>query len=274
MSETFVPTNSLKETLAAGRLAIVLSLQAITTINIARIAKASGYDGLYVDMQHGAHTMRETTEICAAAINAGIGALVRVPYVAEHTISPLLEGGALGIIAPGVRNADEARELVSLCRFPPLGERSAGANAPQLGFQKMPKGTAAETLERLTLVVAMIESHEGVEQADAIAATPGVDVLLIGSNDLSGSYGVAGEYTHPKMVSAYETVARACAGNGKVMGIGGIKDDMDILRRYVRLGARLITAGSDIRYLMEIVASKAQALRALGGEIEADGRAG
>jgi len=99
------------------------------------------------------------------------------------------------------------------------------------------------------LTVAMIESPQAVEGADAIAAVDGVDVLLIGTSDLSSELGIAGQAGHPKIVAAYERVAAACRKHGKILGMGGVYDEENA-SRYVGMGARFVLTGSDHSYIM------------------------
>src|SRR5215471_20485319 len=95
----------------------------VRDIEIARIAGTAGFDSLYVDLEHASFSLETTGQICMAALEAGITPLVRVPSVAE--VSRVLDAGALGVIAPHVQSADDARAYVAAAKFPPLGHRSA-----------------------------------------------------------------------------------------------------------------------------------------------------
>jgi 2-keto-3-deoxy-L-rhamnonate aldolase RhmA len=114
-----------------------------------------------------------------------------------------------------------------------------------------------------TLVIVMLETPQGIEHADAIARVPGIDVLLVGSNDLCTTLGIPGELRHPKLRNAYEAVARACKAHGKVLGVGGIRGDLELQTELVRLGARYIAAGNDAAYLAAAAGKDAQALRGI-----------
>jgi 2-keto-3-deoxy-L-rhamnonate aldolase RhmA len=119
--------NHLKEKLARGEVAASMTVRLVLGIEIARIAKTAGFDSLYVDMEHSSFSF-ETTRICMAALQVGVTPLVRVPGVDE--VQRVLDGGALGIIAPHVRTADEARQYVRAAKFPPLGDRSNAGPLP------------------------------------------------------------------------------------------------------------------------------------------------
>ncbi|TMG75388.1 MAG: hypothetical protein E6H77_10000 [Betaproteobacteria bacterium] len=109
----------------------------------------------------------------------------------------------------------------------------------------------------------MIETAEGVELADEIAAVDGIDMLLIGSNDLCTELGIPGELRHPKLRKAYDAVAAACKRHGKALGVGGIRGDVELQQQLLDLGARFIIAGNDVAYLAGAARADVQALRKL-----------
>ena len=147
------------------------------------------------------------------------------------------------------------------CRFPPLGERSvAGAGALQ-GYRATPLAEVNKQGNAATLLIAMLETPEGIANADAIAAVPGIDVLLIGSNDLCTAMGIPGELKSPKLQAAYETTAKACKAHGKHLGVGGIRADVEHVAELVKLGARFVIAGSDVQYLMKSARDEVTSLR-------------
>ena len=120
----------------------------------------------------------------------------------------------------------------------------------------------AETNDEI-LVVAMIETAEAVANADAIAATPGIDVLLIGTSDLSADIGVSGQIGHERVQAAYRTVIDACAKHGKYPGMGGIYDDV-WAKTYIGWGARFVLGGADQMFIMQAATARAKFLSALG----------
>jgi len=107
----------------------------------------------------------------------------------------------------------------------------------------------------------MLETPEGIANAEAIAAVPGIDMLLIGSNDLCTELGIPGQVKHPKIREAYEVTAAACQKHGKFLGVGGIRGDLELQTQLTQLGARFIIAGNDVNYLMNAARQDAQALR-------------
>ena len=104
---TYVIRNSVKERLARGEVASSMTVRLTRSIEIARLAATAGFDSLYVDLEHSSLSLETTSQICIAALDVGIAAFVRVPQL--ELAQRVLDGGALGIIVPDVRNAGQAR---------------------------------------------------------------------------------------------------------------------------------------------------------------------
>jgi 2-keto-3-deoxy-L-rhamnonate aldolase RhmA len=253
--------NAVIKKLAAGELVLCMGLRQARTVDVAMIAAAAGFDALFVDMEHSSVSLETTSTICAGCHGLGITPLVRVPGHASEWVSRVLDGGAQGVIAPHVDDATEARAIVDAARFPPIGHRSVMGTTPALAYKPMPLGEVASGLNRDTLVVVMLETPRAIEHADEIAAVRGVDLLLVGSNDLCTELGIPGELRHPKLRQAYEETARACKAHGKALGIGGIRGDFELQRDLIKLGARFLIAGSDVSYLTAAAKKDVEALR-------------
>ena len=96
----------------------------------------------------------------------------------------------------------------------------------------------------------MLETPEAIENVDAIAAVDGIDVVHIGSTDLSTEMGIPGDYQHPRMRAAFEATAAAAKHHGKAMGVGGVREDLAFQTWLVQLGVRYLTSGSDVGYIL------------------------
>src|SRR5271154_6366257 len=155
--------NHVKEKLQRGEVVASMTVRLVRGIEIARMAKTAGFDSLYVDMEHSSFSFETMSQICMAAIEAAITPFVRVPGVAE--VARTLDGGALGIIAPHVRSADEARAYVRAAKFPPLGDRSAGGPLPHFQYRSFPAAQANAALDAATMVIVQFESDEALERA-------------------------------------------------------------------------------------------------------------
>ena len=138
-----------------------------------------------------------------AALEAGIAPFVRVPANTPDYIARVLEGGALGIIAPHVRSADEAAAVVRAAKFSPLGERSNASGLPHLHFRSFPAPEAYAALNDATMVIVQFESAAALDRTEEIVAVDGVDMVLVGLNDLLADWGIPGQYDHPRVREAY-----------------------------------------------------------------------
>jgi 2-keto-3-deoxy-L-rhamnonate aldolase RhmA len=116
-------------------------------------------------------------------------------------------------------------------------------------------------MNEATLVVGMIESVQAVEQSESIAAVEGLDMLLVGTNDLCNSLGIPGELTHPRVKEAYAHVAASCRAHGKYLGVGGLNSRPDFAKEIIALGARYVSAGSDTGFLTSAATSAAVTFR-------------
>ncbi len=252
--------NITKQKLAAGEMALGMGVRIARGVEIAKVAKVCGYDWLFIDMEHSPLNMETVADINVAGLDAGCTPIVRASSHLHHHASRPLDAGAQGIVVPHVNSAEEAARVVDQCLYPPIGHRSLAGGAAILEYESLPMAEATKLINDNLLVVVMLESPEAIANADAIAAVPGVDVLLIGTNDLCAEMGIPGQYDHDDVVAAYDTMISACRNNGKWPGMGGVYDDL--AERYIRMGVRMVLGGSDLSYLM--AAAKARAA-ALGG---------
>lgn len=259
-----VTRNPARQKLAAGELVLCMGLRQARTADIAMIAASCGFDSIYVDMEHSPVSLETTSTICIGALGAGITPLVRVPGHDLDMATRVLDGGALGVIFPQVETAAQAESMVAACRYPPQGNRSVMGAGPSLGYRPIPLGEVNATLNADTLLIVMLETAGGIASADAIAAVDGVDCLLIGSNDLSTALGIPGDLRHARVRDAFARTAAACDAHGKILGIGGVRGDLELQAELVRMGGRFIIAGSDVTYLATAARNDAMALRALG----------
>ena len=172
-----------------------------------------------------------------------------------------METGAQGIIIPHLETRAQAEQVVQAAKFPPMGGRSLLGPNPHTLFRVGPAAQTMQAMNDAVLVVAMIESVLGVQNADDIASVPGLDMLLIGTNDLCNALGVPGQYDHPGVHEAYVQVAAACARHCKHLGVGGLNARPDIARQMIALGASYVSAGSDTGFLMTAGSAAASAYR-------------
>jgi 4-hydroxy-2-oxoheptanedioate aldolase len=252
--------NPVRDALAAGKLSLGVGVRGLRTGEIARMMKSAGFDWLFIDLEHGPSSVETAFTISVAALDAGIVPIVRVPEGEMVLAARCLDGGALGVFVSHVETAEDAHAAVRALRFPPLGNRSAGGSYPQLGFRS---GSAKETLPAIdaaTMIMATLETGRAVENARAIAAVPGIDVLTMGLNDLSVDLGIPGQLGHEKIAAAVAKVSEAAQATGKFAGFGGVYQP-DLIKKYVGLGMRMILSGNDVGLLMAAAQERATFVR-------------
>jgi 2-keto-3-deoxy-L-rhamnonate aldolase RhmA len=253
--------NNVKEKLARGEVVASMTVRLVRSIEIARLAKTAGFDSIYVDVEHSSLSYESTSQICIAALEIGIAPFVRVPSTHPEHVSRALDGGALGVIAPHVHSAAEAREVVEAAKFPPLGKRSAAGPLPHLHYRALPPAELNALMNEATMVIVQFESARAVKYAEDIAAVEGVDMVLMGTNDLLADMGLAGQYEHPRVRDAYERTIAACRKHGKHVGVGGLATRPALAAEFVRMGARYVSTGTDLAFLLAECTARAKQVR-------------
>jgi 2-keto-3-deoxy-L-rhamnonate aldolase RhmA len=241
--------NLTKQRLYAGQMALGFGVHHLRTSAAPILAASSGHHWMFIDGEHGAFSVQEMTQLCIAALPTGVTPILRVCAGAIDEATRALDNGALGIVMPHVDTAKQARAIADAFRYPPQGSRSWGGPPAVYGYRPPATEEAQRAINNEILTIVMLESPEAIANADAIAAVNGIDVLFIGTSDLTASLGISGQMGHPKVVAAYQAVGDACRKHGKILGMGGVYDQENA-SRYVAMGSQFLLTGSDHSYLM------------------------
>ena len=252
--------NIAKEKIFKNELCLGVGLRQTRTADIGKIMSTCGYDWLFIDMEHNSMDIDMASQISVAAQDAGITPIVRVPDFAHHHATRVLDCGAMGIVFPHVDDAKIAKRLVSNCLYPPKGHRSMTGVLPQLDFKQKPIAEVAKLINDNMLIVIMLESPEAISNVDSIAAVEGVDVILIGTNDLCMEMGIPGDYNNPKVKEAYRKVIESCMRHGKTPGMGGVYNEK-LMSEYIGMGMKFILSGSDLSFMMQSASQRSNKLR-------------
>ena len=239
---------------------LIGTLISLSSPELAEIASAAGFDWLFLDMEHGVMSLEAYAQIATAALDDGIAPIARVPNGEYAIATRALDNGALGIVMPHVDSAAEAKEVVNRLKYPPVGHRSMGGIGPHYGLRSASSGEAASALNAANLTIVMLETPTAIGNAAEIAAVPGVDVLLIGTNDLCAEMGIPGDFANDRVADAYGKMIAACRAHGKFPGMAGIYNEA-IMPRYIEMGARFILAGQDAQFLMAGAAQRTGFMR-------------
>jgi 2-dehydro-3-deoxyglucarate aldolase/4-hydroxy-2-oxoheptanedioate aldolase len=202
-------------------------------------------------------TMKTQFALCRAL---GVPPLVRVPGTEYDFIARALDCGALGVMVPLVDTAEQAKFIVSSTRYPPAGGRRGAA----FGFahDDYEGGDVIEKMKMIherTLVIAMIETKQGLENVDTIAAVPGVDVLWLGHFDMSNFLGIPGDFANLLFQDAIKKIVGAAKKHGKAAGYMAASAALG--KEYLGHGFRMIATGTDQGMLQEATRSMLDGMR-------------
>ena len=215
-----------------------------TDATLYEMTSLMGFDGIWMDLEHHHYSVETAANLMRAA-RVGTSDIIARPAKGEYMrMARLLEAGAQGIMYPRCESAEEAAEVVRWAKFAPMGERgvdSANADAP---YCSAPINQYLKKANDETMVILQIESPRALEQVEAIARVPGVDVLMFGPGDFSVLAGVPYQFDHAIVVNATQRVAAAA----KQAGIhwGTVSGTPEHTRKLLDLGARFICHGADI----------------------------
>lgn len=187
---------------------------------ICLLSKQAGLDFIMFDCEYPNYSIETLHDLCLFANTAGIRPLVRASMLSKDWVSRSLDCGAAGVMVPMTETREMAEELVKWSKYPPLGSRGfAAGGAPVAYVRGLKHSEAMQEGNNEVLSIAQIETSKAISNVDEIANTKGVDVLLVGPNDLSISLGVPGETTSDVMIQAIDRVSMACKNSGKVFGL-------------------------------------------------------
>jgi 4-hydroxy-2-oxoheptanedioate aldolase len=228
--------NLMKEKLQKGGIAAGVIIQD-PAVQVVEVLGLLGFDWLFIDCEHSPMSLEDVGKLVMAADLRGITPLVRVPQNLPEIILRYLDVGAMGIIVPGVDTVEDAQKAVRAAKYPPEGVRGlAGVRGADFGLSG-PLGDYVKIANQETLVVADVESREGVENIEGILGTEGVDGVVIGSNDLSQSLGVPGQTNNPVVIEAIDKIL--AAGKKKGKPIGGVVRGGETPKQYIEKGYRM-----------------------------------
>src|SRR5262249_23086027 len=242
-------TNSARERLARGEVALGFGVRLAKSAEIAKAARTAGFDWLFLDLEHSALSTETASQLAIAALAAGIAPIARVPKGEYSLATRLLDNGALGIIVPHVDTADEAREVADRLRYPPQGHRSIFSSMPQLGYRAVKAAEMTAAFNAANLITVMLETPTAIDNAEAIAAVDGIVSLMTATTDLGREMSIRGGFEIRKAADASAAVVAACRKHGKWPGMGGVYDE-PLMQRYVDLGCRFLMAGADLAFMM------------------------
>jgi 2-dehydro-3-deoxyglucarate aldolase/4-hydroxy-2-oxoheptanedioate aldolase len=238
-----VRPNPIKQKLSAGGYARGAMVFECISPGLPQIVKNAGAEFVLYDMEHTGLEFETLKTQLALCRGLELVPMVRVPRGDYHFIARALDIGSLGVMVPMVASRAEAEYCVSCTRYPPLGRRGAAFGFAHDDYQGGDVAGKMAALHLRTLLIAQIETGEGLENVEAIAAVPGIDVLWIGQFDLTNFLGIPAQFGHRDYLAAVDRIVAACARHGKTAAI--LATDEAWAREYAAKGFRLMAYGID-----------------------------
>ena len=232
------------EQLRNGEL-LIGTLLSLPSPEIAEMMAKTGFDWLFIDAEHGAFNPQQAQSMLQAA--SPCPCIIRVPSGDEIWLKKALDAGADGIIVPQVNTAEQAKKIISHCKYSPDGSRGVGigrAHKYGIEFEDYIKNANQQTA-----VILQAESRTAIENIDEIVKVAGLDAILIGPYDLSASLGKIGEVSDPVVQDAITKIADSCQQNNVKLGIFGV--NANAVKPYIKKGFTLIIVGVDSLFLIK-----------------------
>lgn len=241
------PINRLKTALANGEV-VIGCWMSIGEGYTAEIMGRAGFDWLLIDGEHSPNDIRSIRDQVVALENSDSNPVVRVPVGETWIIKQVLDLGVQSILVPIVETADQARALVSACRYPPKGTRGVGYSVSRAGGFGQFDNYGPTADDQICLLV-QVETRLGLDNLDAILAVEGVDGVFIGPADLSASFGYLGQSMHPDMQATILGAIRRISESGKAAGI--LTTDDGMIEASLAAGAQFVAVAMDIALLLQ-----------------------
>lgn len=251
--------NAVKAKLLRGDVAVGTMVFEFASPGLPAILGTTGADFAIYDMEHNGLSLETLRSIAAWSRGVGPTPLCRVPAIDHQFISHALDVGMFGIMVPNVQTADEARAIVDATRYPPLGHRGAAFGFAHDDFSRAPVAEKLKFLTERVLVIAQIESANGLANVEEIAAVPGVDVLWVGHFDLTLSMGIPGQFESKQFLDAMDRVSAAAKAHGLIGGFN--VDSIESGRNWIEKGYRMIAYQADFRLMAGALQAGVDGLR-------------
>ncbi|KAF7537021.1 hypothetical protein G7054_g4034 [Neopestalotiopsis clavispora] len=250
--------NLVKQLMRENKLAHSFGMRIAFSTEMPLVAKRAGYSAVLMNLEHMAMSIETMKDVAVSCLNVGITPMVVVPTCSSEWISRCLDSAAQAIIVPHVNNVEQARMCVNASKFPPLGHRSVTMVTAMTQYTtNLSYAAIGEVVNDEVMIMPMIETTEGIENVEAIAAVPGIDALLIGCADLCMEFGIPGEYDSELFRSLVAKVAAAAEkastdGRKVFVGLGGLEPRPDLLETFVKRhpSIRFAMAGRDLALLL------------------------
>ena len=247
-NSSIIPPNRIKRALKEGQSVVGTMVVEIRQPAVMQLLANAGFDFAIIDNEHGAFNIETIADLSRTAVQVGVTPLVRIPDLTYPHIAQTLDAGTQGIMLPRVTNVEQVREAVQFMKYPPMGIRGSALSRGYTNFKSAPVDQAMAEVDQETMLVVQIETRQAVENMEEIITVPGVDVALIGPNDLSIAHNVPGQINGPEVRSIIESTIAICQKHDVIPAIH--INEVDLAVSWAKQGMRLISSGSEAGLLM------------------------
>ena len=232
--------NKVKKILKSGGTVIGCQVAEVRSPNIALLYGTAGFDFIFIDMEHGGFDLETVGDFITASKAADIVPVVRVPALEEHFLSRPLDLGACGLMVPHVYSREQAKRVIQYTKFKPMGNRGLAPLRAHTNFSKVNVTEFVKEANENTMIVIMVEDDEAIQHIDQLISVEGVDVIFMGTTDLSQNLDIPGQVRHPEILKRIDRVIQACEARGVAFGMPISNPE------WYQKGIRFLFAASDV----------------------------
>ena len=250
--------NQLKKTLKSGEVALGTLVWGTHGRGVLHTLAQAGMDYVMICTEHSAYNLETVVDLVAYAHAAGISPVVRIPDLEYQYVTRLLDSGCQSLIVPHVKTGAEVRRFIEMAKYHPEGKRGMailmGANTD---YEDVDPAVAMKHANANTLLGVIVETKEALENVEEILV-PGIDLVLVGYQDLAQSLGVPGQYDNPELRKAQAHVLQLCKQRG--MATAGAVNRPENVKAVVESGAQYLLYGTDLILMRREAQRAAEAL--------------
>ncbi len=253
--------NQLKKRLKSGGVVLGTALLELRGRGAVYPLAEAGMEFVFICTEHSSLNLETVVDLVAHSYAAGIAPIVRVPDLEYQAVTRLLDSGCQSLILPHARTGDDIQRFIEYAKYHPQGRRGMAIyGGASTNYAEVDQLTAMEHANANTLLGLVIETREAIANIEDIL-TPGIDLVIVGHQDLSQSLGIPGQYAHASMTEATNKVRALCKERG--IATAGVLGHPDQIKASIDGGAQFLMYGADVVFLRESAKQAVQALAAI-----------
>lgn len=253
--------SSVKKRLKEGQVCFGTMLRILKSPQAVAMCASEGWDYIILDTEHNDYDYETLGNFSLVAKYEEIALFACVPDKLYHQMAQMLDIGAEGLVLPQVKTREETQHIIQATKYAPEGKRGVSISTTATLFRDYKIEEYTEWANRELMTIVQIESEEGINNAEQIISTPGVDAIMIGPADLSHDMGISGRIDHPRMEDAFREVIRQCNKYGVAPGIH--LNNMEDVDKWINEGMRFISYSYDSKFFKDALKESLHKLRAI-----------